>query len=255
MKRKRYTPEEKARIVLLGLRSPGTGRARVFGPETLEPLVRRVLRELPPVAGHRRVRIRLRKRGIALSESTAYRVCRDLGLLVPRRGRGRRRKVELIRVEGPNLAWVVDTTEWHLADGEKVYAYLAVDAFSRFCPALMAATSEDAFHTVRFYEDAFREGAPAAVHTDGGREFDNRDARAYLREREVRYRVGPPHTPKAQAFVERFVRTLKEEWLVYRDPRSIKELQGCLDAFRTWYDREREHSSLDYRMPEAVHHA
>jgi len=59
--------------------------------------------------------------------------------------------------------------------------------------------------------DAFREGAPAAVHTDGGKEFDNRDARAYLREREVLYRVGPPHTPKAQAFVERFVRTLKEE--------------------------------------------
>ena len=40
-----------------------------------------------------------------------------------------------------------------------------------------------------------------------------------------------------------------------RHEASIKELQGCLDAFRTWYDREREHSSLDYRMPEAVHHA
>ena len=140
-------------------RRAGTGRERVFLPGDLRPMVRQVLRELPPVAGHRRVRIRLRKRGVALSASTAYRVCRDLGLLLPReRLRGRRRRVEMIRVEGPNLAWVVDTTEWRLAGGEKVYVYLGVDAFSRYCPDLMAATSEDAFHTVRFYERAFRGG-------------------------------------------------------------------------------------------------
>ncbi|MGH2669643.1 MAG: transposase [bacterium] len=233
-------------------RRAGSGRPRVFRPEDLEPMVREALRELPPVAGHRRVRRKLAKRGVLVSESTMLRVTRDLRLLVPRR-RGRiRKRVERIRVEGPNQAWVIDTTEWWTGD-QKFFIYLGIDAFSRYCPGLAASLFEDGASTLRFYEDVFDDDVPVAVHTDTGGEFANRECKAYLVLRGVQWVPGPPNSPNAQAHVERFVRTLKEEWLMWKDPASFKELQDCVRAFKDWYNKDREHSSIDYAVPEAIH--
>ncbi|MBM4250299.1 MAG: transposase [Euryarchaeota archaeon] len=61
--------------------------------------------------------------------------------------------------------------------------------------------------------------------------------------------------PQAQGLVERNIRTLKEEWLTWREPNSVLELQRSLDEFRDWYNRVRFHMSLDYRTPEVVHNA
>ncbi|MGQ0535652.1 MAG: transposase, partial [Methanobacteriota archaeon] len=235
-------------------RRTGSGRPRLFRPKDLKPLVKASLRDLPPVAGHRRVWRGLAKQGVLVSKSTAYRVVRDLRLLVPPR-RGRiRKKVEPIRVEGPDQAWVIDTTEWWIGN-QKYFAYLAIDAHSRYCPALTASMFEDSASTLRFYETALRDHVPAAVHTDRGGEFANHDCQTYLSERKVQWNPGPSYSPNAQAFVERFVLTLKEEWLMWKDPQTYKEFQECLDAFRDWYNRTREHSSLDYAVPEAIHHA
>jgi len=64
-----------------------------------------------------------------------------------------------------------------------------------------------------------------------------------------------PHHHVAQGLVERVNRTMKEEWLMWREPRNIDELQETIDEFTEWYNTNREHSSLDYKVPSEVHYA
>lgn len=92
-----------------------------------------------------------------------------------------------------------------------------------------------------------------AVHTDPGSEFNNNRAKTYLVERGVQWVEGPPQTPQTQAYVERVIRTFKEECLAWECTPRIWDLQRALDEARGWYNTGREHSSLDYRVPEVVH--
>ncbi len=39
------------------------------------------------------------------------------------------------------------------------------------------------------------------------------------------------------------------------EPTDIIELQDCLDKFVDWYNNVREHSALDYDLPEVRHYA
>jgi transposase InsO family protein len=85
------------------------------------------------------------------------------------------------------------------------------------------------------------------LHTDNGPEFNNKNGLAYLKERGVQWRHGPSHTPEAQGLVERLVKTLKEEWLMWKDPADTIELQECLEEFKRWYNELRDHSALNYK--------
>jgi len=66
---------------------------------------------------------------------------------------------------------------------------------------------------------------------------------------------GPSHTPEAQGLMERLVKTLKEEWLMWKEPKNILDMQSSLEGFRKWYNEVRDHSSLGYRVPKEVHYA
>jgi len=235
-------------------RKAGTGRKRKYETKDYEEVLRATINELPPMAGCQRIRMALRPKGIILGEGTVGRMVRELGLVVVRsKGRSRKRFEPLI-VDGPKQIVVADTTTWWV-ERQKVQIYASVDAFSRYGPPLMVAMDRTAESTVDYYGKLFTDCFPAAVHTDNGKEFDNRNTFAYLEERSVMWRHGPSHTPQAQGLVERYIRTLKEEWLTWREPKSVLELQKSLDEFRDWYNRVRFHMSLDYRTPEVVHNA
>ena len=143
-----------------------------------------------------------------------------------------------------------------MADRRKKYhIYLCIDAATRWAPPLVATMNKSADSTRLYHERIFDSRIPETFHTDDGTEFDNRDCRALLEELEIEWRSGPSYTPQAQGLVERLVLTLKEEFLMWVDPKDIFELQECLDKFRDWYNRMRDHSAFYYQVPEAVYYA
>jgi putative transposase len=235
-------------------RKPGSGRPRIYLPEQYEPLIREVLKEMPPTAGHKRIWMALKRRGIPYSQGTHYRIMKDLGLLVPQRKGRSKKHFKALRVEGPGHLWVVDTTTWWIGN-KRVEIYVAIDAYSRWIPRAVVAPDRTGVSTIGFYALALQQEVPVAIHTDNGTEFANRNAIAYLKENRVQWMHGPSHTPEAQGLVERVNRTMKEEWLMWREPRNIDELQETIDEFVEWYNTNREHSSLDYKVPSEVHYA
>ena len=235
-------------------RKPGSGRKRIYHPKDYEPLILELLKDLPPVIGHRRIWMAMKRKGVPFSQGTSYNLMKELGLLVPKRKGRCRKKYKALKVDGPDEVWVADTTTWWLGR-HRVEIYLCLDAYSRWIPSIMVSLDRTAKSTVRYYEKMFHEGVPKGLHTDNGPEFKNKNALAYLDERDVHWRHGPSHTPEAQGLVERLVKTLKEEWLMWKDPADTIELQECLDEFRRWYNELRDHSALNYQVPEVVYYA
>jgi len=234
-------------------RKPGSGRKRSYQIKDYEPLIRETLQKEPPIAGHKRIWHGLRLKGLVpFSLNTMYRMLRELGLLVPH-NRGRcYKKYEPLRVEGPGQLWVADTTTWWIKN-RRVEIYVALDAHSRWIPGALALGDRTAISTTRFYEQILDGGTPVTIHTDNGPEFVSKNARAYLEDRNVGWQHGPSYTPQAQGLVERVIKTLKEEWLMWKEPKDEFELQESLNEFVTWYNSDRVHSALGYQTPEVVH--
>lgn len=62
----------------------------------------------------------------------------------------------------------------------------------------------------------------------------------------------PPRAPQANAFAERWVRTLRHELLDRTIIRNDRQLRVLLDEYIEHYDRHRPHRVLDQRAPEYV---
>ena len=111
----------------------------------------------------------------------------------------------------------------------------------------MAALHNDA---LPFYAER---GIPvAAVLTDNGREFCGTDAHPfelYLALNDLTHKRTKVRHPQTNGFVERFHRTVKEEFfeVALRETfyESVEALQADLDRWLTYYNTERPH--LGYR--------
>ena len=236
-------------------RKPGSGRKRTYHARDYEQRIRETLREMPYVSGHRRIFMTMKKRGaVPYSMNTSYRIVKELGLLVPKAPGRCRKHYEPLNADAPGQLWVADTTTVWIGN-QRMEIYLALDACSRWVPCVMVSPDRMGTSTLRYYEKALESGTPVAIHTDNGTEFANRNAIAYLKERNVMWRHGPSHTPEAQGLVERLVKTFKEEWLDWKSPTTITELEESVKGFVNWYNSERIHSSIGWEVPEAVHHA
>lgn len=232
-------------------RRTGSGRPSNYNRESLKSLVFEVLEELPPVAGYRRVHRAMKRKGFAGSFSTTYRLMRELNLLTPPRRKRHYYKWEPVRAENPDEAWLMDTTEYHVGMN-KYQVYIAIDVFSRRVYA-KASLYRDSRSTVDFLE-GINGNKPLKIYSDGGSEFDNYDVKAYLKEVvDVEWEKLPPYCPEARGMVERVVRTLKEEWLDWKEMLSYEEFQTEVKEFVEWYNTDREHSSLNYKVPMEVY--
>ncbi len=136
-----------------------------------------------------------------------------------------------------------------------VYAHCVVDDHSRL--AYVELHSADSTHaataTLARAIAWMREqgcGPVEAVMTDNA--FVYRHGRAYqhlLAEHHARHILTPPYTPRWNGKVERFIRTLDEEWAHGRVwPNSTQRDRG-LRSWLRYYNRRRPHTSLDDRPP------
>jgi len=100
----------------------------------------------------------------------------------------------------------------------------------------------------------FEKLSPHKVHTvqtDNGSEFF-KAFHQYLMEQNIKHQFIYPKSPKINSVVERFNRTIQEEFInrndeIYFDLRAFQvKLIGYLD----WYNTKRPHMALNYLSPQ-----
>jgi putative transposase len=145
----------------------------------------------------------------------------------------------------------VDTIIRHI-DGTKRYTLTAIDVAGRF--AYAHTYTNHSSTSARDFLKRLIQHAPftiTEIQTDNGSEFAHHFHEACLALGITHYHTYP-RSPKMNAFIERFNRTLSEECLVYnrilmRD--DVEEFNATLTKWLHWYNHDRPHEGLGLLAP------
>ena len=202
----------------------------------------------------------LDQHGVAVSESTVYRVLKAKGL-VRQRPQDQRPAAKVWKkpTKAVDEIWQMDGTNFFIPEFGYYKAIPVLDDHSRkvlACPLLpdeSGQSASDAFEIAM--ETAQSEGhvieTRPTLLTDNGAGFSGEVLAKYLKARGVPHIFGAPYHPQTQGKVERFNRTLKERvnlWL-YGTP---DDLRAAIDKENEEYN-ERPHEALKNVCPNDVY--
>lgn len=217
------------------------------------------LRKKHPAWGGRKIRERLFNTGMKSppSASTITAILHRHGLIDPAASAEKRAYSSFVRAE-PNELWQVDFKgEFALTRGSFCYPLTILDDHSRFSLGIIACGNQKRRTVQSHFRNVFHlYGLPRAIYVDNGNPWGTKDQgcghtrfTAWLLRHDVQVIHGRPYYPQGRGKVERFHRTLKLEVLQGRHFSSLKETQQQFDRWRTIYNEERPHDSLDLEVP------
>lgn len=136
-------------------------------------------------------------------------------------------------------------------EGLKRYIVTAIDLKSRF--AFACAYGSLSSLCAKDFMEKFRKAAPfeiKRVQTDNGQEFE-KYFRSYAEENNIVHFFNYPRSPKSNAHIERFNRTIQEQYVEWhleemREPRAFNI--GLME-YLIWYNTEKPHQGIGYRTP------
>ena len=153
----------------------------------------------------------------------------------------------------PNQMWQGDIFTFRLGGR---YAYLVgmIDDYSRYMVGLELYRSQTADQVIEVYRRAVGEyGVPKEVLTDRGRQYTNwRGTTRFERELgkdRVRHIKSQAHHPMTLGKIERFWKTIYEEFLVRAQFGSFEEAQERVRHWVKYYNHKRPHQGIGGLFP------
>lgn len=191
---------------------------------------------------------------MTVNHKRVYRLYREEGLTVRRRGRkrvSREARLPLPAPVGPNELWSLDFMSDALAWGRRVRLLCVIDAFTRESLAIEVDTSLPAWRVAQVLDRLIvgRGQAPAEIVMDNGPELTSRALDQWAYERGVRLRFIQPGKPIQNAFIESFNGRLRDECLNEHWFLSLADAQRITEEWRVDYNRNRPHTSLGNLTP------
>lgn len=231
-------------------------------PPTVEARIVALRREHPGW-GPRTILHRLEREGVdpLPGRSSIHRALVRHGLIEP--GKRRRKRDDYRRWERGRAMelWQMDVVgRIFLADGTELHAITGVDDHSRFCVCARLVARATARPVCDALAHAMRShGVPDQILTDNGKVFTARFGPGpgpvlfdrVCQDNGIRHLLTAPYSPTTTGKVERFHRTMRDEWVRpnHRALQSIVEAQASLDAWVLEYNTERPHQSLGQEPP------
>lgn len=155
-----------------------------------------------------------------------------------------------MEIEKPNQVWQTDITYIGLSGG---YLYLTawIDVATRFILDWSLSNTMTAEWCAEVYQKACQSwGTPEIVNTDQGSQYtSDAFASAVLKGGSTRLSMDGKGRATDNAFIERFWRTVKYEYIFLHDFANGKELLEGLKDYIYYYNHEREHSSIEPPIP------
>jgi len=154
----------------------------------------------------------------------------------------------------PNQMWQSDIHTHFLTRGSAVYFVGYIDDCSRYMVAMDVFTAQTAANVIGVYRQGRIEyGTPAEMLTDNGRQYASwrgtTDFEREMKKDQVRHIRSRPHHPMTLGKIERFWKTLDEEFLNDTTFASVEDLRERLRWFVKFYNFQRPHQGLDGICP------
>ena len=207
-----------------------------------------------PGLGYRMLGGMLRLEGWSVNHKKVYRLYRDQGLQLRRKGR-KRLKSEGRGMPQPatcaNEEWALDFVHDSLCDGRSFRTLNMIDAFSRECLAIETDTSLSSQRVVRVLEQQVaRRGAPMRLRVDNGPEFRAKPLDVWAKKNNVTLFFIEPGKPMQNGQIESFNGRFRQECLDQEWFTTLREARQTIEEWRISYNTKRPHSSLGYLPPE-----
>lgn len=127
----------------------------------------------------------------------------------------------------------------------------SIDVNTKFAHVRKVKTLSSKQAKLTFQE--FQHLSPHPIHTvqtDNGSEFF-KTFHQYLEEQQIKHQFIYPKSPKINGVVERFNRTIQEEFINRNDETcfDLEAFQVKLTGYLDWYNYKRPHAALNYQSP------
>jgi transposase InsO family protein len=241
------------------------------GPEALlsqssSPSTRRICSELErrietyrrenPEAGVRRIRDELRREeGLAVSAETVRRVVNEAGLgNAPPDSKRRPLQERRFEREVPNAMWQIDIFTFELKRMYRVYLVGIIDDHSRYIVSHGLFRQQTADAVLEVVRGAIGQwGAPREILSDNGRQFvawrGKTKFQKVLRRQGVQHVRSAPHHPMTLGKIERFWRTIWDEFLSDAVFASFADASQRLSHWIAYYNHQRPHQGIGGACP------
>lgn len=251
MTEKHYSERRACRLVGI---DPRVHRYRSARPD--DAGLRTRLRELAAERrrfGYRRLHLLVEREGIAVNWKKLYRLYREEGLTVRKRG-GRKRalgtRAPMAIPQGPNQRWSLDFVSDSLSCGRRFRILNVIDDFSRECLAAVVDTSLSGHRVARELDSiAELRGYPCMVVSDNGTELTSNAILKWQEERHIEWHYIAPGKPMQNGFVESFNGRLRDECLNEHLFDTLRHARHLIAAWRDDYNHHRPHTSLNGLTP------
>jgi putative transposase len=205
--------------------------------------------------GYRRLQILLDREGIVMNHKKLFRLYREEGLSVRKRG-GRKRAMgtrsPMTLPDGPNQRWSLDFVSDSLNNGRRLRVLTVVDDYTRECLALVADTSLSGERLGRELDRiGEHRGWPLMIVSDNGTEMTSNAILSWQEKRAVLWHYIAPGKPQQNGFIESFNGRLRDECLNEHLFRNLAHARSVIEAWRADYNAVRPHTSLGGMTPQA----
>ncbi len=215
-----------------------------------------------PFYGYPKMTAELRRQGYGVNRKRVARLMQKMGLqaLYPRRSLTQPAPDHQIypyllrglAITHPDQVWSTDITYIPMVHGF-MYLVAIIDWYSRYVLAWQLSNTLDGAFCLDTLNVALERGQPEIFNTDQGSQFTAHTFIGRLTEAGIRISMDGRGRALDNIFVERLWRTVKYEDIYLKHYETVPALErGLLDYF-AFYNHQRPHQSLAYRVPSEVY--
>lgn len=177
-----------------------------------------------------------------------YRIYRELELNLRIKPKKRlvREKPEALKVPlAANETWSMDFMHDNLADSRSYRLFNVIDDFNREALGMEIDISLPSERVIRTLEQIIEwRGKPKTIRCDNGPEYISKKLKEWADKNDIELRYIQPGNPQQNAYVERFNRTVRYDWLNQDIFSDIEEVQEKATRWLWHYNNERPNMAL-----------
>lgn len=186
--------------------------------------------------------------GYRWNHKRVYRIYCELQLnlrIKPKKRLVREKPVPLAVPENINECWSMDFMHDQLADGRNVRLLNVIDDCNREALGIEVDFSFASQRVIRTLNRIIEwRGKPLAIRCDNGPEYISLKIATWATEKKIELRFIEPGQPQQNAYVERFNRTVRYDWLSQYIFTSLETIRNFATSWMWKYNNDRPNMGL-----------
>ena len=187
-------------------------------------------------------------KGFGWNHKRVYRIYRELelNLRIKPKSRVKRDKPDALSVPvAPNQVWSMDFMSDSLIDGRSFRTFNVLDDYNREGLGIEVDQSLPSTRVVRALEQIIEwRGKPAAIRCDNGPVYLAQTLVDWTNKHQITLIYIQPGKPTQNAYIERFNRTVRHEWLDMHLFESVEHAQSLATEWLWTYNNERPNTAI-----------